>query len=1159
LLLAGALVSAVSLYRLVESQWELIPVMAQYLVLVAAALGVYGVGELTHRRLRLPLAGSALLLLFTALIPVLSWGAVFLDLFAAPFGWVAFLLGTAALLTAAKRPLRLILDYHGFIYPAILALFMAAQPVLPEIVRLQPHFASTIYLAAAFLLGFLLHVGSRHINRFFFHRDRFDGIERPVEWIPFLVLGALYLGAMVLLDPRSELMALPLVVIGIVLTTTGEEYYRALAHSMNGKPERWPRRSVALMTIGTAAMVVAFPLSLMDPSLRCSAMVSVCAAAFFIRWSVRSPSIGTHLLALGSTFAAYHLFPVLVPELAKELWARLLDTFGLTPGSPLAFSIADLGFLIGLVAWSGLLRRVGGSERLRSVHAAISVVYLWCLAALAMADPIDPSWYLVILSGVGCAGIFISRCRELVLGAQFTLSALVLVVTQRVLGEPHFVTSMTMCALGVTTLLTILAGRLLDRPLDRVLKIGDGEMRRLLSAPAVVIAGAIGIWALASEGLRSGLGGIQLILAGAALVASGERLRTRSLPAVGGLLVATGLHVVAFDHLGSVTPLLVLMTQGLAVLSLCATAAASRLRDPVAALVRPAASALAVFHSLLGLHWLLYGATHWDLTVEPLILAILGLVIADLGLMKRSRAHLVLGGLTMGVFAQIQLLVIAEYPDWAVAVPASIIAAGLSLVPMMLFARLGIRGRLARSTGLEPLEFQQLVVAAVDILTVFWCVVSVAVCLFICNQAAVLLAATMVSLVLLQRLALRRAANLHEAFPLRLTLVLLLQILLLTKGSRLDLIPFALADGGFHLLPLTAALVLGWRMLVDGLGRRRELLGWSLSVEGALAGFLMAAFLAQPVLTGWAHVGIIAVALAMAALHVRAGVVSGATPHAWAAQIWVGLAVMHGFTAGWLHLADGTAPWVLLAFGIAEYSLANLLSRSDLWSVFVAPCRRIGLGLPLAAWALAVARLAIHGDPSVWLAALPAFGASLFYSVVSLREGRSTGAGLLAAMTLCWTMIEVLARSGLGFEFYFLAPGLALMALAYLLRPRIGPAWSRHLATAGAALIYATPIAALTNEVSWVWLAVLLVMTVIFGSACFVLRSRSLLTVSTAAMLTDLGFFVFKIGTTEPILLWVFGLAFGLALMAYAAFLEYQREGLLQQVRVFGRELKSWH
>ena len=117
----------------------------------------------------------------------------------------------------------------------------------------------------------------------------------------------------------------------------------------------------------------------------------------------------------------------------------------------------------------------------------------------------------------------------------------------------------------------------------------------------------------------------------------------------------------------------------------------------------------------------------------------------------------------------------------------------------------------------------------------------------------------------------------------------------------------------------------------------------------------------------------------------------------------------------------------------------------------------------------------------------------------------------------------------------------------------------RPLASAGAAFLYATPIVALSEQVSWIWLAVLLVMTVAIGSVCITLRSRSLLVVSTVAMLTDLGFFVFKIGTTEPLLLWVFGLAFGLGLMAWAAYLEYRREGLLQHFRVFGRELKAWH
>jgi hypothetical protein len=99
---------------------------------------------------------------------------------------------------------------------------------------------------------------------------------------------------------------------------------------------------------------------------------------------------------------------------------------------------------------------------------------------------------------------------------------------------------------------------------------------------------------------------------------------------------------------------------------------------------------------------------------------------------------------------------------------------------------------------------------------------------------------------------------------------------------------------------------------------------------------------------------------------------------------------------------------------------------------------------------------------------------------------------------------------------------------------------------------------ALSAEISWSWLAALGVLAVAFGAASFQIRSRSLLTVSTAALLTDLGFFVFRIGTTAPTLLWILGAGFGLALMAAAAWLEYQREGVLQQVRVFGRELKAW-
>ena len=103
------------------------------------------------------------------------------------------------------------------------------------------------------------------------------------------------------------------------------------------------------------------------------------------------------------------------------------------------------------------------------------------------------------------------------------------------------------------------------------------------------------------------------------------------------------------------------------------------------------------------------------------------------------------------------------------------------------------------------------------------------------------------------------------------------------------------------------------------------------------------------------------------------------------------------------------------------------------------------------------------------------------------------------------------------------------------------------------------PIHALYHELGWGWQAVLAVFCVGFGAMSFALRSGALLSVSTAALLVDMGFFVLKIRATEPMLLWVAGTAFGMSLMAWAAWLEHKREGLLQQIRVFGHQLKAWN
>ncbi|HEY2738986.1 MAG TPA: DUF2157 domain-containing protein, partial [Thermoanaerobaculia bacterium] len=115
LLLAGALVTGVSVFRLVQSQWAMMEAPVQFLILVGGALAVFALGMVTRQRLRLPYAGSALLFLFTGLVPVLAWGAAQMNLLGTPWGWVAFGAGVAALLGATRMVLRTVFGYHGLL------------------------------------------------------------------------------------------------------------------------------------------------------------------------------------------------------------------------------------------------------------------------------------------------------------------------------------------------------------------------------------------------------------------------------------------------------------------------------------------------------------------------------------------------------------------------------------------------------------------------------------------------------------------------------------------------------------------------------------------------------------------------------------------------------------------------------------------------------------------------------------------------------------------------------------------------------------------------------------------------------------------------------------------------------------------------------------
>lgn len=1044
LLLAGALVCGVSVYRLVQAQWSFLPEPLQFLILVAGALAIYGLGSLTRRRLHLPYAGSALLSLFAGLIPVLAWGAAYLNLLSTPAGWLAFGAGMAVLLGAARRVLSAELGYRGLLYPAILGALLAAQAGLPWLTGRLPGVSQGIYVAAALILGALLQVGSLHVNRFFFHRDRKDGVERSIHFVPFLILGLLYAGALSLLGPDSTFLGLPFAVVGLVLASTGEEYYQALTRSLGAAPERWPRRSVALIAVGLCLLAAAVPLALLDRTGVCFALVTLGAALFLVRWSLRYRSAGMHAAGLVASLAAYTSSPALFEPLARWILRGAANVTGLSSGSPALFALGQLGFFALLVLGAAALRRIDLPERLRQVHAVAAGLHLIAVTCFALADPAGSLLVLPAALALTVVGAAFSRRAELAIAC----------------AVPSLAWVLALCALG---------------------------------APAFQVA-----------------------------------LLTQAFFVLGWLM--------------------------------------SRRRE---AFFFRGGQIAALCHAVLGLLWMGQAALGAGAGIEPLILPLVGLALLDEGLRGRRRG-LILQGLGL----------IAAYPLVQIGLTAGLASPGpwllghvssaAVLAAFILIARRGFGTRIARRLALDGDAWDDLILTSLAGLVHLWGAAAVVLCLIFTGPEALALAAALAALVFLARMDLAERAP-RAALPLRPSLLLILQLVALPGSAAGWFLAQALLFQGLAgLLLLLAPLVLAWRFLGEALGRRWILEPWGTLAEGmVVTGYLsvlffvirpdLAALLAvPPVFSAVQSLTLIAVAALWALFSFQAGRRSRRESDAWAMQVWAGMGLVQAFVAGWLTLGSPVTPYVLLGAGAGLYVLAQLLGRTDLRAAFFGPCRTTGLLLPLGAGLLALQRAWMVPGGTVWFPALAAFLVSLFYLIVASRETRRVFPSLASAGLLGAALLAVISRTHPGLELYSLAPGLALLALAWLLRTELGERWSRHVVAAGASCLYATPIIALSDQISWGWLAALLVLATAFGASSFGLRSRSLLTVSTAALLTDLGFFVFHIGSTAPTALWVLGALFGLAVMGAAAWLEYQREGLLQQIRVFGSELRAW-
>jgi hypothetical protein len=1020
---------------------------------------------------------------------------------------------------------------------------------------------------SALALGVVLHVGSRHVNRFFFHRDQQDGRDRPLHLVPFLLLGVLYIGALTGLDLDSTFLALPLAVLGIVLAGTGEEYYReyhrALAVSLGRTPKSWPWRSVALLALGFSLTVAALPLALMDPSGRCLFLVAVCAAGLFLRWSLRYGQPAVHVLGVLAALVAYNSAPALAPELARELTEAAASLLGLYTGSPVLLGWGQLGFLAVLIGLGVLLRRAQLPETLRRMHGALTALMILAITLLGLAGPFHATSLLAVTLGLALVGLYGTRRIETAAVAPFILAAVLLTG----LLPAGYMEAFSAAAAGM--LLLTLSSPILEFFLACWTGVSVEAARRVLLLPALALSLLAAVPAAAAilDYDFSPMAGIAILLTGAAWMVAGYRLESSSRFALGGLAASVGAHAALLFKLSefdpSPTTWLALLTQAVFVLSWLA-ARASRPGGRLDASSQLGAQILAVLHGFAGLVWMVFAGT--GATVEPLILLLAGVALLWDSLedarQEGTRHEGIDAGLTLVVlWLPIQILIGVSGP-WSRLLIAGLTLVGLELGLLVFAARRSAGHALARRLGMEVEDWNVLTALSLRGLVRVWLVLAAAAGLLFAGWEVLVLTLTMTGVLFLTRAGIEGWAP-RLAFPARLTLLPLLQLAVLaaamTAGIRpdRDLIP-ALFSLDVILLPWLVACALAWRGLIEILGRRRSLRSWTLGVETVLAlGYLLATSGAG--LGTWANAALIALAAGWAAISFLDAKRDRDALYGWQMQAWAGLAVLHAFTAGWLYFGSGVAPYVLLAVGAAQYALGAWYERKDLGASITPSCRVVGLALPLLAGSLSLTTaFSGIGTGTVWFPALATFLVSLFYTVVASRETRRVFPAAASVAFLGLALLRTVAMAGLGTELYCLAPGFGLLLLAWLLRAELGPLWNRRVMAAGASFVYATPIVALSSEISWGWLAALMVLSVAFGAASFTLRSRSLLTVSTAALLTDLGFFVFRIGTTAPLVLWVLGLGFGLTLMGTAAWLEYRREGVLQQLRVFGQELQSW-
>ena len=280
--------------------------------------------------------------------------------------------------------------------------------------------------------------------------------------------------------------------------------------------------------------------------------------------------------------------------------------------------------------------------------------------------------------------------------------------------------------------------------------------------------------------------------------------------------------------------------------------------------------------------------------------------------------------------------------------------------------------------------------------------------------------------------------------------------------------------------------------------------------------------------------------------------------HVWFA--WGILAALAGFllVQGVISLGIGIGQYALLATAMVGLLLAGVADRDPRAAVLKKPSLLVGRFLPGFAAAISVLRYLDAGgfvSPAVnALAMMIAAGIYAHQAIVTRQRRFAILAGLIVntALMLLWNTLGLNAL-----EFCLVPVGGSILLFVEILKRELPQKTHDPLRYLGALTILVSPLFEVLDG-SWLHMLILMVLSTLLVLMSIGLRIRVLMYAGSAFLLADLLAMVIRSTVDHPSLLWAFGIAFGISVIALAAFCENHREKLLARVRLISAELASW-